>query len=814
MGQLYKIAIVGSGPAGLSAAVHAAKLGISHVLLEKTDHLSDTIYKYQKGKYVMATPEVLVLRSDISFQAGKREEILGTWDSESEFHQTNVQYNADVNKITGERGNFKIETAAGDTIMAEHVVLAIGTQGNPNKLRCPGGDLPFVQYQLDDPKEYFDENIIIVGGGDAGIENALGLSEDAGQGNNVVLLQRSNGFPRSKPANVSLLEDAKAQGKLDFLIGTTPLKLEPGVMTVETPDGQAELPVDRVIARLGSAPPRRFVEDIGIEFTGPDRDALPVLSEVFESSTPGIFVVGALAGYPLIKHCANQGYDVVEFVNGNTDLKPADEPILRDIFKDLPGGYEVSEWLEILRNKVDIFRDVSILQLREFMLESTMHYKKKGEVVFKRNELGDSLFAVVGGTVNVEINPNDPSIVVPLGDGEIFGEIGLISGRRRGATIRSDAPSILVEMPARAAKKLIATIPSVKRAVDEIATERQIKQIFGNDISPEWVDRLKETSEMLELKSGETIIQEGEVSTDVFIIRSGSVIVEKNIGGKEIFISYVAAGALIGEMALFEEGKRTATVRTTIKSEIIKLQGDIFSAMMEERPMIRKRIEETIAARREVNSFIESQKSGFGSVVDMYSSVANFLLEEGLGEATDALLIDESLCVGCDNCEVACAETHQGISRLDREAGKTYANIHVPTSCRHCEHPHCMGDCPPDAIRRAPDGEVFINETCIGCGNCQRNCPYGVIQMERVPPKKPGLLQWLLFGAGPGPGQPSKAWVNKVSSEEEKTGMKVAVKCDMCKGIKGGPACVRACPTGAAIRVSPEQYLNVAQRKG
>ena len=125
-----------------------------------------------------------------------------------------------------------------------------------------------------------------------------------------------------------------------------------------------------------------------------------------------------------------------------------------------------------------------------------------------------------------------------------------------------------------------------------------------------------------------------------------------------------------------------------------------------------------------------------------------------------------------------------------------------------------MGDCPPDAIRRAPDGEVFINESCIGCGNCQRNCPYGVIQMERVPPKKPGLLQWLLFGAGPGPGQPSKSWVNKVSSEEEKTGMKVAVKCDMCKGIKGGPACVRACPTGAAIRVSPEQYLNVAQRKG
>ena len=45
----FRIASVGSGPAGLSAAARAAELGIAHVLLEKADHLSDTIYKYQKG---------------------------------------------------------------------------------------------------------------------------------------------------------------------------------------------------------------------------------------------------------------------------------------------------------------------------------------------------------------------------------------------------------------------------------------------------------------------------------------------------------------------------------------------------------------------------------------------------------------------------------------------------------------------------------------------------------------------------------------------------------------------------------------------
>ena len=83
MADTYRIAIVGSGPAGMSAAAHAAKLGISHVLLEKTDHLSDTIYKYQKGKHVMATPSQLVLRSDVDFDAGKREKILGIWDEQT-----------------------------------------------------------------------------------------------------------------------------------------------------------------------------------------------------------------------------------------------------------------------------------------------------------------------------------------------------------------------------------------------------------------------------------------------------------------------------------------------------------------------------------------------------------------------------------------------------------------------------------------------------------------------------------------------------------------------------------------------------------
>jgi len=95
------VAIVGSGPAGLSAAARAAQLGLSHVLLEKTDHLSDTIYKYQKGKHVMATPSQLVLRAELGFEAGKREAVLGRWDEQTAAHGVNVRYHAEVKSIAG-----------------------------------------------------------------------------------------------------------------------------------------------------------------------------------------------------------------------------------------------------------------------------------------------------------------------------------------------------------------------------------------------------------------------------------------------------------------------------------------------------------------------------------------------------------------------------------------------------------------------------------------------------------------------------------------------------------------------------------------
>lgn len=852
MGEVFKVAIIGSGPAGMSAAGRAAQLGMSHVLLEKTDHLSDTIYKYQKGKHVMATPSQLILRSDQEFDAGKKEDILDKWNRRTAELGVNVKYNAEVKSIKGTGAPipgsvqkivtrardgsttttelqrfappYAIELTNGETVMAETVVLAIGTQGNPNLMRCPGGDLPHVTYQLDDPYAVLDQHIVVVGTGDAGIENARGLVEDPAQGNVVTVLNRSpkstnvrESFATAKEPNAKALVEDDAAGKLTIRYETETKSIEPGWITLSTRDGEERIRCDRIIARIGSAPPRAFVEGCGIEFASADRLAFPTLSPQFESTAPGIFVIGALAGYPLIKHCMNQGYDVVEFINGNTELKPADEPLLEAKFAGLPGNRSVNDWLEFLRTNVSILDGMTTLQLREFMLDSAARAYAKGDTIFEKNDPGSSLFAIASGSVHVRLDANDPSKVVAIPAGTIFGEVGLISGRKRGATIVAAEDTICVEISRNAALKLQSQVPTAKRAIERISTERQILQMFGSGLTSADIAEVVETSKIMAVRAGDAIIKEGDEDKDIYVIRVGSMVVEKEVGGKPVFLSYLPAGSYVGEMALIDGGRRTATVRAAIKSEVIRIDGEAFGRVLAAKPALLDRARKDMEVRRKTNAFIESKKDSFSGVVDLYSEQAKFLVSQGLGEATDVLLIDERLCVGCDNCEKACADSHDGLSRLDREAGKSFAHLHVPTSCRHCEHPHCMADCPPNAIHRGPDGEVFINDTCIGCGNCQRNCPYGVIRMDKVPPKKPSLLSWLFFGSGPGPGEPPYKWSKKNTkytgdpAVDELLDRKKAIKCDMCAGIEGGPSCVRACPTGAAIRVSPDEFLTVAR---
>ncbi len=801
MADILDIIIIGSGPAGLSAAARAAERGLSHLLLERAAQPADTIFKYQRGKFIMATPDVLPLQSPLKFSAGLREGILETWQQQIDALKIQLRLNAEVVKISGAKGNFTVALKDGSECLARHIILAIGVQGNLRTIKVEGATREQIQYQLDDPAAYPDEAIAVVGAGDAAIENAVAL---AAAGSKVVLVNRRNEFARAKTGNQNAIMRAAETGQLSIAYNAAPQALEGGELLLKTDTGTARYPCDRIIARLGADPPRKFVESCGVKFGSPDPGSFPEVSPQYESTTEGLYIVGALAGYPLIKHCINQGYEVVEHIAG-AKVVPADEPLLQAKFSTLPTKPSVQDALQQVQKQIALLAPLSLLQLREFMLASSLHVMPQGATVFNANDYGDSLFCILEGGVAIKVGEGAAQKIIPLAAGQFFGEVGLISGRRRSATIVTAKPNTaLIEIPRQAALKLLQSVPAVKAVLDETVALRQLQTVLGAGLTAEDLAPVLASAEPRNFSAGEILIKEGDnEDNSVVIIRTGSVTVQKRLGGRDITLSYIPAGRYVGEMALLRGAARSATVTAAIATETLRIDGATFRALLDKSPQLLQKLEATVRERALHTAQREQSQ-------DSASGLTEFLVAQGIGEATDILLIDESLCIRCDNCEKACATTHGGVSRLDREAGPTFAMVHVPTSCRHCEHPHCMSDCPPDAIHRAANGEVFIDQSCIGCGNCERNCPYGVIHMAAEAPKNPGLLSWLLWGAGDE--KPLAGKKHKPADKKDKTAQaKKAVKCDMCGGIDGGPACVRACPTGAALRVSPEQFLNLAR---
>ncbi|MBM4227321.1 MAG: cyclic nucleotide-binding domain-containing protein [Gammaproteobacteria bacterium] len=794
----YDIVIVGSGPAGLAAASRAAERGNRHVLLEAEHHAADTIYQYQKGKHVMAEPGYLPLRSGLAFAEGRREEILFAWDEAILRQGINIAYGHKVSAIkrAGPDAAFEVDCENGKRFTARTVVLGIGLQGNPRKLGVPGEDDPRVQYTLADPEAFKGEAVVVVGAGDAGIENACALAAR----NEVHLMNRSEEFTRCKDGNRKLVNSAEKAGRVRVWHSSFPERLEATpdgrlAYVFNTKDGQHNLPCDRVIARLGAIPPRKLVESFGVIFPNPNPEAIPDLSETYESNVPGLFIVGALGGCPLIKQAMNQGYEVVETINGSP-VEPADEPLIRErlqawmaLAEPFPGAaplasspVKVGEVIERIRSLSPFLADITPLQMRELLLESTLHVHGRGSTVFAEGDYTNTFFTVLRGNAWV--------LAFTLGPGSFFGEMGLISGRRRTATVSATPGCVLMETPRRTILKLIASSAGVARRIDQAFLGNAVRHYFGKAMSAEALANLiGEGVPVRRFQAGQILFKEGDEADGLYLIRRGSVAVTRGSGERAQVMSHMGAGEYFGEMALLTEAPRSATVTATVLTEVLVLEAARLKAEVAHNEALRKSLQEMLLDRVRMDAMRQEQ------VDDEHSAIAHFFMRQGAGEASNMLVIDETLCIQCNNCEIACAESHQGVSRLRRETGPTFAHLHIAEACRHCEQPYCMKDCPPDAISRSASGEVFISDACIGCGNCESNCPYGAVTMTpRKPAKWGGGWLWLLFGLGKAPGNRAP--------EYDPEARKVAAKCDLCRDLKGGPRCVSSCPTGAAQRVS------------
>src|SRR5712692_7764496 len=186
------VAIIGIGPAGLSAAIAAKQFKLRYVGIEQ-DKVLATIDAYPKGKYVFFKPETMDSRGTIEVNGPgeQREKILDSWIGA--MNANSVVINEGESCKTVEKATdgdyFVVQTEKGlehekVSYQARRIVLALGNRGTPMKLRVPGEELKItrggqtedkVKYKLTDPEAHKRRRIIIVGAGNSAIEAAVDL---------------------------------------------------------------------------------------------------------------------------------------------------------------------------------------------------------------------------------------------------------------------------------------------------------------------------------------------------------------------------------------------------------------------------------------------------------------------------------------------------------------------------------------------------------------------------------------------------------------------------------------------------------------
>ncbi len=289
------VAIVGVGPAGLSAAVLAQQAGLRYVGIEQ-DKVLATIDAYPANKYVFFKPETMESRGgfDVPGAGMQREAILETWKNVMLGHgvQVNEGESCKAVKRAEDGDYFTVQTEKGlakekVSYRARRVVLALGNRGTPMKLRVTGEEMKIerngqtedkVKYKLTDPEAHRNKRVIVVGAGNSAIEAAVDLVARR-QGdkitfrppeeiNEVILVIRSDMKNDLKFGNKLQVYDCIDEGKIKVYFGTAIKEIRDGevvLMNARTQEEKATVKNDLIFAMIGGDRPTKFLEAIGIK---------------------------------------------------------------------------------------------------------------------------------------------------------------------------------------------------------------------------------------------------------------------------------------------------------------------------------------------------------------------------------------------------------------------------------------------------------------------------------------------------------------------------------------------------------------------
>jgi thioredoxin reductase (NADPH) len=297
---MFDLIIIGAGPAGISAAFEAQKLGLKYLVLEK-GLIGNTIYNYPIGLTVFSTPNELEFNEgDLNPAREKptREELLSYYVRFVLENKLNVQTEEEVLNVEKISDNhFKIETDKG-VYEARKVLFAVGAMEYPRKLNVPGEDLPKVHHLFRETYPFVKKNAMVVGGGNSAGEAALFLSQE---GANAILAIFRQDWENNDPKQGCIkywvkqpLESELEKGCLNVYFLNRVIEIREKEIVLENENGQVEtFPNDVVFILIGADAELKLLKNLGVETRPSKHGEVPVYDEeTFETNVAGVYVAG------------------------------------------------------------------------------------------------------------------------------------------------------------------------------------------------------------------------------------------------------------------------------------------------------------------------------------------------------------------------------------------------------------------------------------------------------------------------------------------------------------------------------------------
>lgn len=269
----YDLIIIGAGPAGLAASLSAIAAKKSYLCLDQNT-LGGAVYHFPRQKIVMSHPFQLPMVGESKFPSNKvsKEELLHNWQNIKKKTGLKIKEQTKFESLEKKEELFYVKTDAGE-FTAQKVLLCMGVRGTPRKLGVPGEESLKVTYNLVDPEQYQQKNIIVVGGGNAGVEAAQMLAE-ARWKNTVHLLVRSSGFDRCNEDNMNRINALEKKGLVKIWFNSSVQEIKKFQVVVKKDEQIITLNNDYVFVFAGAEMPHKFLMSLGIQIDKKFAEAL------------------------------------------------------------------------------------------------------------------------------------------------------------------------------------------------------------------------------------------------------------------------------------------------------------------------------------------------------------------------------------------------------------------------------------------------------------------------------------------------------------------------------------------------------------